>query len=56
MPPMHLERDSIEEYLETPIVSTYVINQHGGGLSYWTFELERRPHVARMALDLLTVP
>ncbi|KAG8730739.1 hypothetical protein FRC10_002393, partial [Ceratobasidium sp. 414] len=54
--PMHLERDSIEEYLETPVVSTYVINQHGGVLSYWSSELERHPRVARMMLDLLTVP
>ncbi|KAG8692108.1 hypothetical protein FRC08_010001 [Ceratobasidium sp. 394] len=55
-PPIHLERDSIEEYLETPVVSTYVINQYGGILSYWASELERRPRMARMALDLLTVP
>ncbi|KAG8730258.1 hypothetical protein FRC10_002950 [Ceratobasidium sp. 414] len=55
-PPMHLERDSIEEYLETPVISNYMINQHGGVLLYWSSELERCPRVARMALDLLTMP
>ncbi|QRW12433.1 hAT family dimerization protein [Ceratobasidium sp. AG-Ba] len=55
-PPVHLECDSIQEYLETPVVSPYVISQYGGVLAYWDSELERRPRVARLALDLLTVP
>ncbi|KAG9091288.1 hypothetical protein FRC06_000636, partial [Ceratobasidium sp. 370] len=54
--PIHLVCDSIEEYLETPVVSSYVFTQHGGVLPYWASELERRPRMARMALDLLTVP
>ncbi|KAG8724468.1 hypothetical protein FRC12_024310, partial [Ceratobasidium sp. 428] len=55
-PPVHLKHNSIKEYLQTPIVTSYVISQHGGVLPYWLSELERRPRLARMAPDLLTIP
>ncbi|CUA67931.1 hypothetical protein RSOLAG22IIIB_07615 [Rhizoctonia solani] len=48
--------DSIVDYLNDPVLPGDLIEERGGVLNYWRQELELRPHVARMALDYLTIP
>lgn len=48
--------DTIEAYLGSLTFTEELINEYGGLLSYWTAQLEKRPRVARMALDYLTAP
>ncbi|GBE85873.1 hypothetical protein SCP_0803950 [Sparassis crispa] len=48
--------DSIEAYLESPLVSSDDIRLAGGVLGYWAQASHARPRLAQMALDYLTAP
>ncbi|GBE89936.1 Putative AC transposase OS=Zea mays PE=2 SV=2 [Sparassis crispa] len=48
--------DSIDAYLESPLVSRDDVKQAGGVLAYWAQASKTRPRLARMALDFLTAP
>jgi hypothetical protein len=48
--------DTIDGYLEGPVISDENLKQAGGVLKYWEQALPSRPRVARMALDFLSAP
>ncbi len=48
--------DTIQAYLNGPLVPTAQIEATGGVLKYWEHERATRPRVAQMALDFLSVP
>jgi hypothetical protein len=54
--PIRPEAGSIESYLGTPVVPSYVLHQYGGVILYWSDQLERRPRPARVVLDYLAAP
>lgn len=54
--PVPSNTDTIQAYLDSPVVSRDVLTQHGGVIPYWNNELTCRPRLARMALNYLTAP
>ncbi|CAE6519721.1 unnamed protein product [Rhizoctonia solani] len=50
------QTDNMRTYLNSPVVSEECIKERGGLLKYWELQLKTSPRVARMALDLLTIP
>ncbi|EJD36354.1 hypothetical protein AURDEDRAFT_174551 [Auricularia subglabra TFB-10046 SS5] len=51
-----LEEDTLDAYLEAPVVPVEVIDAAGGLLAYWESQRAKRPRLAQMALDFLTAP
>ncbi|CAE6470543.1 unnamed protein product [Rhizoctonia solani] len=56
VPPVPANADTIQAYLDAPVVPPEVLAEHGGVIGYWNNELSRRPRLARMSLDYLTAP
>ena len=48
--------NTIQAYLDSPLVPDEEIKAAGGVLKYWELARATRPQVAQMALDLLSVP
>ncbi|KAG8682294.1 hypothetical protein FRC11_015078 [Ceratobasidium sp. 423] len=54
--PAPLNADTIQAYLDSPVIPCNVLTQHGGVIPYRNNELSRRPQLSHMALDYLTAP
>jgi hypothetical protein len=51
-----VSHDTIQAYLDGPLVSESEINAAGGVLKYWELARATHPRVAQMALDFLSAP
>ncbi|KAK2459734.1 hypothetical protein APHAL10511_008249, partial [Amanita phalloides] len=51
-----LPEDSLEAYLDAPLLAGDIIQQAGGQLAYWEQALKTHPKLAQFALNNLTAP
>ena len=51
-----MSHDTIQAYLDSPLVPDEEIKAAGGVLKYWELARATRPRVAQMALDFLSAP